>query len=187
MIAQRSKLAAFCSSWILLDMGSLEDAVRPGISCAAHATLLLPRRGPRRRPGRARDLRRAEQHRERLSARGLRRAAAAYVPDTFVYEGPGPGWVPGARGRRGRRAVRPLHPGRAARRGALPAPQRPFASSEGQSRMNGGGTLVAWAPRLPRQLRAMHTPLSLFIFSTMEAAPPGMSARAGDPLPTPPP
>ena len=46
--------------------------------------------------------------------------------------------------------------------------------------------LVAWAMRLPRTLRGVRSPLSLYILSTMEAPPPGLRSREGDPLPAPP-
>ena len=140
------------------------------------------RRAARRTRGpRERDRRRAAAHQAGLAARGLRRGAAPFVPRDYVHVDEGSGYVPARRGRPGRRALTPLRPGRADRQHALP--RAPRVQPDRDARPS---PLVSWALRLPRQLRATRCQLSLYLESTMLAAPAGLRPRVGDPLPAPP-
>ena len=123
----------------------------------------------RSRCTRPRDALRADLHRARLAAKGLRCKAAPFVPNDYIFEGPGPGWVPAKRGRMGRKALRAVHRGRENRLHALPSvPRRVFLQSSSSA------SITSWALSLPRQLRDTRCPLSLYIASTMVVPPLGL-------------
>ena len=146
------------------------------------------RRGRRRPRGetRPRDARRAAAHAAQLSARGLRRRAPAFVPGVYVHADAGTGYVPARRGRPGRRALAALHPGRERRLHALPRVPNRSAGDGPRTASPRESSLVSWALRLPRLLRATRCALSLYLQSTMRSPPAGLRAREGDPLPAPP-
>ena len=145
------------------------------------------RRGRRRPRGttRPRDARRAAAHQSWLSSRGLRKRAPAFVPGVYVHADTGTGYVPARQGRPGRRALVALHPGREQRRHAVPHAPRPSGGGDTRAGDPRASSLVSWAMRLPRLLRATRCALSLYLESTMRPPPAGLRAREGDPLPAP--
>ena len=151
------------------------------VSASAPSRLETPFISARNGRTRPRDALRADAHQARLAAKGLRCKALPFVPKDYIFEGPGPGWVPAKRGRKGRKALRAVHRGRKDRLHALPPVPRRAVSQTGAAT-----SITAWALSLPRQLRDTRCPVSLYIASTMNVPPLGQRARAGDPLPCPP-
>ena len=165
----------------LRDARSANSPRALGGSLTRDGPLPASRRVPVRRGTRPRDAHRAAAHQAKLASVGLRLRARPFIPEC-VPVGGGAGYAPGRWGRPGRKARVMLHPGRAARRHAIPGGSR----AEVEDGTAASSPLVSWALRLLRQLRLTRCPLSRYVESTTHAPPPSICAREGDPLPCPP-